>query len=356
MDEPVTPVRIALDCMGSDRGPEEVVGGAAHLSLRRDDIQIILVGDAQLIGPLLDAIPYEPRRLSLRHTEQWIEQEERSREALEEKEQASVLICCQMVAEGQADAVVTAGSTGAAILAAERCLGRVPGVRRTALAAVTPTELRHGPRQDPFALLLDVGSTVKVGAEELVTFAVMGAAYARVISDNPRPSVALLSNGTESHKGPAHVVEAHAQLSQMDGFEFIGNVEGLDILRGTADVVVMDGFVGNVVLKMIEGFGEVVTDLASDAHARKFLWRLGLNMLSSGIKEIQSLLDWETYGGAPLLGFTHPVIKAHGRSGGRAVANACKVAAKVARSDMSSTVERAVLSFAAGPGKRADGD
>ena len=342
MAEPSSPVRIALDCMGSDRGAEEVVHGAAQLSLRREDIHVLLVGDGRLIGPLLDSASYEPRRLSIRHTDQWIAQDERSREALEAKDQASILVCCQMVAEGQADAVVTAGATGAAILAAERSLGRVPGVRRTALAAVPPTELRHGPRQDPFALLLDVGSTVRVTARDLVDFAVMGSAYARVISDNPRPRVALLSNGTEPHKGPDDVVEAHALLRGLEGIEFIGNVEGLDILRGTADVVVMDGFVGNVVLKMIEGFGEVVTDLASDAHARKFLWRLGLNMLSSGVKEIQSLLDWESYGGAPLLGFTHPVIKAHGRSGSRAVGNACKVAAKAARSDMAATVERAV--------------
>ena len=355
MSDPAAAVRIALDCMGSDGGPAATVAAAADLSLRRADIHIALVGDGRLIGPLLDAASYDPRRLSIRHSEQWVEPGERSRQALEKNDKASILVCCQMVAEGQADAVVTAGSTGAAILAAERCLGRVPGVRRSALAAVTPTELRHGPRQDPFALLLDVGSTVTVSAEDLVTFAVMGAAYAGVISDNPRPRVALLSNGTESHKGPDAVVEAHALLSGMQAIEFIGNVEGLDILRGTADVVVMDGFVGNVVLKMIEGFGEVVADLASDAHARKFLWRLGLTMLSSGMKDIQSLLDWESYGGAPLLGFTHPVIKAHGRSGARAVGNACKVAAKVARSDMSSTVARAVRSLARPTTGGADG-
>jgi glycerol-3-phosphate acyltransferase PlsX len=197
-----------------------------------------------------------------------------------------------------------------------------------------------------------VGSTLQVRAEDLVTFAVMGSAYARAISDNPRPRVALLSNGSEAHKGPPEVVEAHALLAEMKDIEFIGNVEGLDIPRGTADVVVTDGFVGNVVLKMIEGLGEVITDLAADAHARKFLWRLGLNMLSSGMKEIQSLLDWESYGGAPILGFTHPVIKAHSRSQRRAVANACKVAAKAARSDMAATIERAIRRIPnAGAGK-----
>jgi len=328
--------------MGGDHGPGEVVAGAAQLSLRREDIQVVLVGDTEQLAPLLDAQSYEPRRLSLRHTPQWVAPQRRSREALDELPEASILVACRMVAEGQADAVVTAGPTGAAILAAERCLGRVPGVRRAALAAVTPTELRHGPRQDPFALLLDVGSTLHVRAEDLVTFAIMGSAYATAISENPRPRVALLSNGSEPHKGPSEVVEAHQLLLEMKDIEFVGNVEGLDIPRGTVDVVVTDGFVGNVVLKMIEGLGEVITDLAADAHARKFLWRLGLNMLSSGMKEIQSLLDWESYGGAPILGFTQPVIKAHGRSHSRAVGNACKVAAKAARSDMAASIERAM--------------
>jgi glycerol-3-phosphate acyltransferase PlsX len=151
--------------------------------------------------------------------------------------------------------------------------------------------------------------------------------------------VALLSNGTEPHKGPPEVVEAHRMLAELQDFHFAGNVEGLDIPRGTVDVVVTNGFLGNVMLKMLEGIGEVIADLASDAYARKFLWRLGLTMLSSGIKEA---LDWESYGGAPVLGFMQPVIKAHGRSRARAVANALRVAAKAARSDMVRVVERAL--------------
>ncbi|MBJ95202.1 MAG: phosphate acyltransferase PlsX [Rickettsiales bacterium] len=328
--------------MGSDRGPQVVVEAAALLSQRREDLQLILVGDGRAVGPLLDAQSYEPRRLSLRHTAQWVTAGEAARQALQQKPAASVLVCSQMVAEGQADAVVTAGSTGALILAAERSLGRLPGVRRAALAAVVPTELRHGRGEDPFALLLDVGSTLQVTAQDLVSFAVMGSAYARIISDNPRPRVALLSNGSEPRKGPPEVVEAHALLGDLEGLEFLGNVEGLDIPRGTADVVVMGGFVGNVVLKMLEGFGEVISDLAQDQRSRHLLGRLGLDQLSSGARQIQSLLDWESYGGAPVLGFTHPVIKAHGRSGSRAIANACKVAAKVARSDMTQRIERAV--------------
>lgn len=328
--------------MGSDHGPAEAVAAAAQLSIQRPDFHLILVGDVGEIGPMLDEHEYEPGRLSVRHTAQWVSMDESPRSALEEKPEASVLVACQLVSDGRADAVVTAGNTGAAILAAARKMGRIPGVRRAALAAVTPTEQTHGPNEDPFALLLDVGATLNASARDLVTFAIMGAAYAQAISGNPRPTVALLSNGTEAHKGPREVVEAHAMLSEQHDVNFAGNVEGLDIPRGSVDVVVTNGFLGNVVLKMLEGIGEVISEIAKDASARKFLWRFGLTMLSSGLRQIQQALDWEQYGGAPILGFTQPIIKAHGRSKSRAIGNACKVAVKAARSDMTRVIERAV--------------
>jgi len=343
----MTVTTIALDCMGGDHGPAEAVAGAAQLSLDRPDLHTVLVGDAVVVGEVLDSLSYAPERLSVVHCDQWVEQGESPKTALANKPRASILMACGLVADGRADAVVTAGNTGAAILAAERKLGRIPGVRRTALAAVTPTELRHGPKEDPFALLLDVGCTLNASSRDLVTFAILGSAYASAISANPRPKVALLSNGAEPHKGPREVVEAHAILAGLMAIDFVGNVEGLDIPKGSADVVVTNGFLGNVVLKMIEGVGEVIADLASDAYARKYLWRLGLTMLSSGIKQIQAVMDWESYGGAPILGFTHPVIKAHGRSHARAIGNAVRVAAKAARSDMARTVERAVAQLPA---------
>ena len=338
---------IALDCMGGDHGPQEAVAGAATLSIERPDLHTILVGDVAQLGPILDGLTYDPARLSVRHTPHFVGPDEVPREALEAHPDASIAEACELVAEGRAAAVVTAGSTGAAILAAARRLGRIPGVRRAALAAVTPTEQRHGPHGDPFALLLDVGATLHVSSRDLVTFAIMGSAYAAAISGNDRPRVALLSNGTEAHKGPPEVVAAHKILAELGEIEFAGNVEGLDIPRGSVDVVVTGGFIGNVVLKMLEGIGEVIADLASDAYARKFLWRLGLTMLSSGIKQIEAVMDWESYGGAPILGFSSPVIKAHGRSRSPAIANACKVAAKAARSDMVRTVERAVAKLPA---------
>ena len=208
------------------------------------------------------------------------------------------------------------------------------------LLETAATEQRHGPKDDPFALILDVGATLNASAEDLVNFAIMGSAYANIISDNPNPRVALLSNGTEPNKGTEAIKTAHQSLMNHPSISFSGNVEGLDIPRGTVDVIVCEGFLGNVVLKMLEGVTEVVTDLAKDAYARKFLWRLGLTMLSQGLRQLRVMTDWKQYGGAPLLGFDKVVIKAHGRSNSRAIRNAIKVAAKAVDRDLSGQIRK----------------
>jgi glycerol-3-phosphate acyltransferase PlsX len=183
-----------------------------------------------------------------------------------------------------------------------------------------------------------VGATVDATAEDLVVFAVMGSAYARIISKNPHPSVALLSNGTEATKGPPRVVEAHARLAQHPGIRFVGNVEGVDIPKGTADVICCDGYVGNVCLKMLEGVAETVVELANYAYHSALRWKVGLAMLSNGLKQLKDVTDWQQYGGAPVLGFDRLFIKAHGRSKAFAIANAGKVAAKAVSSDLAQVI------------------
>ncbi|MBI5543989.1 MAG: phosphate acyltransferase PlsX [Deltaproteobacteria bacterium] len=328
------PVQIALDAMGGDHAPEAVVAGAARLSLSAPRLQLTLVGDVARISAILERTRHDPERLSVQHAAHAISMDENPREALAGKPDASLLVAARMVAAGQADALVTAGNTGAAVLACARSFGLLPGIRRAALAAVYPTQRVRGGQRDPFSLMLDVGATVECTADDLVAFAVMGSAYARVISRNPSPSVALLSNGAEPMKGPRQVVEAHARLRLHPGLNFLGNVEGVDIPKGTADVVVCDGFTGNVALKMLEGVNETVVALARYAYKRKLLWRAGLAMLAGGVKRLKALTDWQQYGGAPILGFDRLVIKAHGRSGERAIVNACKVAAKAAGSGL----------------------
>jgi glycerol-3-phosphate acyltransferase PlsX len=218
-------------------------------------------------------------------------------------------------------------------------------VRRAPLAAVYPTETRRGEKDDPFSLILDVGATLDVDADDLVSFAIMGSAYASTISRNPRPRVALLSNGAEAGKGPPEIVEAHRLLTQATELNFVGNVEGVDIPRGSADVIVCSGFVGNVVLKMLEGVSETVVRLASYAYKERLVWRAGLMMLSGGIKRLKELTDWEQYGGAPVLGFDKLFIKAHGRSKAPALVNACKVAAKAVQADLAREIEEGVRVF-----------
>jgi glycerol-3-phosphate acyltransferase PlsX len=333
-------VTIAFDVMGSDHGPAEVVRGAAQLSLESPHIHALLVGDRALIDEALAETKHNGERISVQHASEFITMEDKPGEALARKHDASVSVAARLVAEGEADALVSAGNTGACVLSCARHFQLLPGVRRAALAAVYPTRNRHGDKADPFSLILDVGATVEATADDLVTFAVMGAAYARIISRNENPKVALLSNGTEPNKGPRQVVEAHSRLVEMAGLQFIGNVEGVDIPKGTADVVVTDGFVGNVCLKMLEGVHETVVELAQYAYKESLRWRAGLAMLSGGIQRIKDITDWEQYGGAPVLGFDRIFIKAHGRSGARAIANAGKVAAKAASNELGKAIQQ----------------
>jgi glycerol-3-phosphate acyltransferase PlsX len=333
-------VTIAFDVMGGDHGPAEVVKGAAALSLEAPHIHAMLVGDARQIEEALAQTRHHAERVSVHHASEFVGMDEKPGEALAKKPDASICVAARRVVEGDADALVSAGNTGAGILACARTFKLLPGVRRAALCAVYPTRSTRGEKHDPFALMLDVGATVDASAEDLVAFAVMGSAYARIVSRNAQPAVALLSNGTEPQKGPARVVEAHAKLVQTAGLNFIGNVEGVDIPRGTADVVVCDGFVGNVVLKMLEGVAETAVELARHASRESLRLKAGLGLLAPGIEKLRSVVDWEQYGGAPVLGFDRLFIKAHGRSRGRAIANAGKVAAKAVANDLCNQIQQ----------------
>jgi glycerol-3-phosphate acyltransferase PlsX len=333
------PVTIAFDVMGSDHGPLELVKGAAQLTLDTPHIHALLVGDRAQIDQALTQVRHHAERVAVHHAPDFVAMHEKPNAALDAKPQASVLVAAQLVRDGEADAMVSAGNTGAGVLACARTFTLIPGVRRAALATVYPTAVGRGEKNDPFSLILDVGATVDASADDLVAFAVMGSAYARIISKNENPTVALLSNGTEAMKGPARVVEANQKLQSIPNLRFIGNVEGVDIPKGTADVVVCDGFVGNVCLKMLEGVSETVIELARYAYKEKLLWRAGLAMLSSGIERIKEVTDWEQYGGAPILGFDRLFIKAHGRSKARAITNAGKVAARAVSKDLARAIQ-----------------
>jgi phosphate acyltransferase len=338
-------LRIAVDAMGGDKAPEELVRGAAAASLSITDAELILVGDTARVSRVLAETRHDAERVRVQHADDVVAMYEKPAEALAAKPESSILVATRLVARGEADALVSAGNTGAGVLACARHFRLIPGIRRAALAAVYPTEMRRGEKDDPFSLILDVGATLDVTSDDLVAFALMGAAYASRISRNPRPRVALLSNGHEAGKGPKEIVAAHQMLLEHTGINFIGNVEGVDIPRGTADVIVCSGFVGNVIIKMLEGVSETVMGLARYAYKEKLLWRAALGMLSGGIGRLKEITDWQEYGGAPLLGFEQLFIKAHGRSGAQAIENAIKVAAKAVRSEMAADIAARVAEF-----------
>jgi len=335
-------MRIAIDAMGGDHGPAEAVRAAAVISRTEQSPSLLLVGDRDLLGHELQLVEHDHDKIAIQHAAQVIEMHDSPGEAIAAKPDASVIVAARAVAGREADALVSCGNTGALLIASGRLIGRIEGVRRAALAAVIPTETRRGEKQDPFALMLDVGATLDVDASDLVAFAVMGHAYAARIGRNPRPRVALLANGSEPHKGSAAIVEAHQLLASRRDLDFIGNIEGVDIPAGIADVIVTGGFVGNVVLKMLEGVSATVMRLARYAYRTKLTWKIGLWMLASGIRRLKQFTDWQQYGGAPILGLNQVCIKAHGRSRERAIGNAIKVATRAVRTDLVGAIRSGV--------------
>ncbi|TMB20784.1 MAG: phosphate acyltransferase PlsX [Deltaproteobacteria bacterium] len=316
--------------MGGDHAPDEVVKGVAQVSLATD-IECLLVGDERRIQSVLEGVSYNPEHIAILHATDAIGMADEPRQAVKRRD-ASLVVGVRAVAEGRAQALVSAGNTGACVLACARHFRLLRGVRRAALASVYPRQREHG-GQDPLALLLDVGATVRCEAEELVHFALMGSVYARRVSKVASPAIGLLNMnmGSEEMKGGEVLVEAHRRLRQLPVVNFVGNVEGNDLVRGRADVIVCEGLLGNVALKLIEGVSEVLYDVTGRAGERRVAWRLGLRLLSRGSERARALTDYTQYGGSPILGFEHVFIKCRGRSGARAVANAVKVAAKAVR-------------------------
>ena len=331
---------VVLDVMGSDLGSQIVVKGACQLSLE-DETKIILVGDAIAIQETLDHTPHYPDRISIEGTQEVITMEDDPRIP---RPQSSLYRAASLVASGRGDALVSAGNTGAVVIASSRLFHRLEGVDKVALAAVYPTRKTHGPKKDPFALLLDVGATLHVQAKDLLCFSLMGSVYAQIISENPEPKVALLSNGSEPQKGAPEVVEAHRLLLKQESVCFVGNVEGVDIPKGSVDVIVCEGFLGNVVLKMIEGVGEVAATMIRSAEnnedVREGAARDSGAHLYKQVSRFVELTDWREYGGAPILGLEHVVIKAHGCSTSRAIRNAIKLAARASQRGMISKIRK----------------
>lgn len=327
--------RVALDAMGGDAGLDAVVAGAI-LAARQLAIPVTLVGPADRVAASLQAQGASGLPIDVADAPDVIEMGEHPVQAVRRRPNASMNVGVRLVKEGRAGAFVSAGNTGAAMAAGLFGLGRLPGVERPALATVFPTATGH-------CLILDVGANADCRASYLQQFAVMGDRYANLVLDVARPRVGLLSNGEEETKGSALVQEAYPLL-KASGLNFVGNVEGKDVPRGAADVVVCDGFTGNVLIKTAEGIGELTFQLLrEEIGASGPLGMLGALLLKPALRRIKRRVDYQEYGGAPLLGVAGVVIVAHGRSSARAIRNAIRVAAQAASVDLPGALARANL-------------
>jgi phosphate acyltransferase len=305
-------MRIAVDAMGGDHAPAEIVKGAA-LAADEYALDISIVGLPQQVQPLLDNHP----RLQLVPCTQVIGMDEHPARAVRTKPDSSMNVCARLVKEGRADGWTSAGNSGAVMAAALFIQGRIRGVERPALGSIVPTK-------DGFAYFLDVGANVDSKPDYMIQFAAMGSVYAREMLGRAEPRVALLSNGEEEGKGDERVRETTRRLrGTMPGF--IGNVEPKDIFAARADVVVADGFVGNVAIKMAEATAEFLFRALRDEIPKTLSGKVGGALIRPRVREIRDRIDWREFGGAPLLGIDGVAVVAHGRSDARAMKNAIRV-------------------------------
>jgi glycerol-3-phosphate acyltransferase PlsX len=334
---------IAVDAMGGDNAPDEIVLGAAAATIE-SPVHVILVGNESQINRILSTTEYNPDQIEIVHTDQVITMSDKPREVVRNKQNSSLMLAAKLCAENRAQGVVSAGNTGAYVLAASLNIPRNARVRKTAIASVYPTRNAQG-RKDHFSLILDIGANIHCTAEDLIHFALMGKIYASDIKGIENPTVALLNIGKEAYKGGDLLSRVYKVLSEMPEINFIGNIEGNDVMLGLSDVVVTEGYVGNIVTKTIDGIAETLSHLGRYAFKRRFLWRLGLIALSSGIKQLKNTTDYSEYGGAPFLGFKKIVIKAHGRSKAKAITNAIKLAAKSHRDNICGRIEQEIKKY-----------
>lgn len=311
---------LAMDAMGGDRAPQEPCRGAIMACEADPNLNVILVGDARRIEEhLRDAASSVRARIGVVHADQVVTMDDAPSVSIRKKRNSSLRVAMEMVRSGEASAVVSAGNTGAIVAGGILVWGRIPGIDRPGLGVPIAT------LSSRVSLLIDVGATVRCKPINLAQFALMGSIYMRSLVGVSEPSVALLSNGEEEIKGDETVIQAR-EILKASSLNFVGYVEGKDVPLGTSDVVVCDGYTGNVLLKFGEGLGEGVMNLMREEISRSFLPKVGLLFMMPMLKKLHYRFDYERHGGTPLLGVRGTVIKAHGRSKARAISNALMVA------------------------------
>jgi glycerol-3-phosphate acyltransferase PlsX len=332
--------RIAVDAMGADAAPSVEVQGVVA-AVRERGTSVVLVGDEARLRAELKAIGAEREKIDVVHAPEVITMHDAPSMAVKQKKKSSMRVCFDLVKSGEADAVVSAGNSGAMMACGLFVLGRLPGVERPAIVTTFPTRAGE-------CALLDMGANVDPKPAVLAQFAVLGSVYARLLHGKSRPRVGLLSNGSEDHKGTQLTRDAHQLLTRPDpaggaDFSYVGYVEGRDIFRGQVDVVVTDGFTGNVVLKSVEGAAEVILDMVREEVARAgLLSKLGAALMTGALKRLRRRTDYAEHGGAPLLGVDGVALICHGGSNAMALKNAVFVADRFAQMGLRKELTTAV--------------
>ena len=325
--------RIAVDAMGGDFGPQVVVPGALHAA-KTGKAEIILVGDEEKVMAQLARHDVKGLPVSVVHASQVVEMEEKPSEAMRRKKDSSIQVACNLVRDGAADGVISAGHSGATLACAMFTIGRVAGVDRPAIATFMPTERSH-------CVIIDVGANVDCKGFHLLQFGVMASVLAKTMLGRENPTVALLSNGEESGKGNLLVKEAF-DLLRASSLNFVGNIEGRDLFTGKVDVVVCDGFVGNVVVKQAEGLASSLGRLLKGELRRGFFGQIGTMLALNALKRFSRLVDYAEYGGAPLLGLKGSCLICHGASNAKAMSSAVRMAARFVAMEANSHLSEAV--------------
>lgn len=322
---------IAVDAMGGDNAPEEIVKGVLKSLHEFEDIRIHLFGDEEKMSPYLEQHP----RLQVVHCSEVIESDDEPVRAIRKKKDASMVRMAQAVKDGEAQACVSAGNTGALMSAGLFIVGRLEGIQRPALAPTLPTIDGSG------FVLLDAGANADGKPEQLAQFAIMGSVYAEKVRGIEKPRVGLLNIGTEEGKGNEVTKLAYAEL-QSAPIHFIGNVESRDLLNGVADVVVTDGFTGNMVLKTIEGTALNMFAMIKEVFMSSLKTKIAAGLVKDDLRDLKKKLDYSEYGGAGLFGLNQPVIKAHGSSNANAFFNAIRQTRTMVQYDVCETIKETV--------------
>jgi len=327
-------LRIALDAMGGELGPEEMVAGAIQ-AVEESDLDIALIGDENILNSLMQKLPLVSPRLQIIHASQSVSMDESPFEAIRKKKDSSIARAFEQVKNGKADAVVSAGNSGATMASAIRSLGRLENIARPGIASIFPTLKKP-------LVMMDVGANVDCRPQHLFQFGVMGAAFSDNLFQIKKPSIGLLSIGEEGGKGNVLVKSAH-ELFRKSSLNFVGNVEGRDIFQGDVDVIVCDGFVGNVCLKVSEGLAEAIISMLRTEISKTFMAKMGYLLAKKAFNNFGKRVDYAEYGGAPLLGVNGTGIVCHGRSNAKAIKNAIKVAAEMIRSKVNDHIVQLLL-------------